>query len=347
MRKRLWQIHSWLGLICGLALLVIGLTGSLLVFHQEISDALYPETTLNAGFTPGKERLLLSELTQALDRKFPDYWIRGWMIRYDSKLRDKAYLMDRGGDDWHILYVDPYTGDSAVRPLGYNETLYGWFIQLHYTFFIDHIGMTLTAVFALAFMILGVSGLYIHRPFFKALFRLRWRGSARIFFSDLHKAVGIATIPFNLIFGFTGAYWNITHVAHELIEHAGEDRLDKLSPIAQQEIPGYSLNYIYFPTEKDPTYYLYGRSPGTNPLRSLYGSNLWVDAASGEVTERSDLREQSLWAKIVDAFEPLHFGDFGGLTTKVLWCLAGFSPALLSLSGTLIYFKRKRRKTTG
>ncbi len=356
MRKRLWKIHSWLGLVCGLALLAIGLTGSVLVFHAEISNTLHPEVTLNSDFQPDAKRLPLSRLTQTVDLKFPDFWIRGWLLRYGSEERDKAYVMQRGSTDWHILYVDPYTGDTAERPLAYRETIYGWLVELHYTFFADHIGMFIAGLFGIAFLALAVSGVYLHKPFFKALFRLRWGASARIFFSDLHKAIGIATIPFNLVFGFTGTYWNLTHIAHELIEHAGEEEivaseyanyrqgLDALGSTAEQAIPGYALNYIYFATEEDPNFYLYGQSPGENPLRSPYGSSVWISAKTGETVHVSDLREAGLWKTIEDAFEPLHFGDFGGLFTKILWCLAGLSPAALSISGALIFFKRRQRK---
>lgn len=357
MRKRIWQIHSWLGLICGLGLLIIGLTGSVLVFHQEITETLHPEEVLNQGPTLQSERLAISELTATVEDKFPDFWIRGWLFNTVSERRDRAYVMDRGGDEWHILYIDPYSGETSERPLGYNETLYGWFINLHYTFFADHWGIGIAGIFALGFVVLGVSGIYIHRPFFKSLFRLRWKASARIFLSDLHKAIGITTIPMNLVLGLTGAYWNISHLVHELVEHAHEEeepiavayedygsRIDSLADIADESIPGYSLNYVYFPTEEDPTFYLYGQHPGAGAFRSLYGSRVWVSADSGAVTHSSDLRQAGLWAQTADAFEPLHFGSFGGMATQILWCFAGLSPSILSLSGTLILIKRKRRK---
>lgn len=357
MKKRIWKLHSWIGLFCALALTVIGLTGSVLVFHQEISDTLAPETTLNQNYSPDAQRLPVSQLTQTVESKFPNFWIRGWLFNHQSPHRDKAYVMERGGDEWHILYVDPYTGETAERPYGYNETLYGWFINLHYTFFADHVGMAIAGIFALGFLFLAITGIYLHRPFFKTLFKLRWGASARIFFSDLHKAVGIATIPMNLIFGITGAYWNISHVLHDLIEHAHEDehaiaveypgradKLDALASISDQSIPGYSLNYIYFPTEEDPTFYLYGQHPGAGVLNSPYGSSVWVKAESGEVTHSSDLSKAGFWAQVLDSFEPLHFGSFAGLGSQILWCLAGLSPAALSLTGTIMFFKRGRRK---
>ena len=42
MRKRLWQLHFWCGLIAGLGPLLIGLSGSILVFHDEVDRLLDP-----------------------------------------------------------------------------------------------------------------------------------------------------------------------------------------------------------------------------------------------------------------------------------------------------------------
>ncbi|WP_394330769.1 PepSY domain-containing protein, partial [Cesiribacter andamanensis] len=30
---------------------------------------------------------------------------------------------------------------------------------------------------------------------------------------------------------------------------------------------------------------------------------------------------------------PVHFGEFGGLLTRIIWCVAGFLPALLFWTG--------------
>ncbi|MGH8612088.1 MAG: PepSY domain-containing protein, partial [Gammaproteobacteria bacterium] len=43
-RRKLWlQLHLWLGLILGLFLSVFGITGSILVFYQEIDEWLNPD----------------------------------------------------------------------------------------------------------------------------------------------------------------------------------------------------------------------------------------------------------------------------------------------------------------
>lgn len=354
MKKRIWTLHSWLGLVCGLALVVIGLTGSVLVFHQEINRAFFGETVLTDA-PEGSQRLPLPSLVASTQERFPDFWISGWLPNRDPSERDIAYLKPRGTDDWHKLRVDQFSGETAERPLPYRDTLHGWFVDLHYTFFADHLGLGITAAFALGLIALSVTGIWIYRAFWKNLFRLRWGRSLRLFCSDLHKAVGIASAPLNLLLGFTGAYWNIAHLAHEWEEHAHEeehaivDPLDNPLPLGQltetafERWPDFQLNYLYFPTSEDPNLYLYGSHSPDNPLRSPYGSWMGVDAQSGAISSAHDLRAAGLGAQVVDAFEPLHFGDFGGIASKILWCLAGLAPGILALSGSLIYFSRKRK----
>jgi uncharacterized iron-regulated membrane protein len=255
--------------------------------------------------------------------------------------------------DWHVLHVDPATGQSAGGLIARRDTLYGWFVELHYTFFADHTGMVLTAFLALIFIFLSLSGLYLHRAFFQTLFRLRWKQSWRIVSSDLHKAIGIASLPFNLLLGITGAYWNIAHMVSEWGEdhdapdawHSYEGRLEQLDEIptlAEETWPGFSLNYLYLPTAEDRRFYVFGRTPESSPLRSRYGSRLWFDAENLETLYTRDLRTAGFGARLLDAFEPLHFGDFGGLGSKVLWCLAGLAPGALLISGALIWWHRQR-----
>lgn len=355
MKKRIWQIHSWLGLICGLGLIVVGLSGSVLVFHKEINAALYAETNA-ADYTPDVPRLPLDPQLEQVRSAYPDYWVSGWLLNRDPASRDIAYMKPRGTDDWHKLRVDQYTGEIPNQPLGQRDTLHGWFVELHYTLFADHIGMAITAIFAIGLIALSVTGIWIYRAFWKNLLRLRFRKSLRIFCSDLHKMIGITTVPLNLILGVTGAYWNIAHLVHEMVEHAHEEEhpilmpleehlpLEQLMKTATDQWDVFRINYIYFPTDEDPNIYFYGSNHFDSPYLSPYGSWMGINAQSGEIAIENDLRETGIWSLVVDAFEPFHFGDFGGLFSKIIWCFAGLAPGVLAISGSVIYFSRKRKR---
>jgi uncharacterized iron-regulated membrane protein len=79
------------------------------------------------------------------------------------------------------------------------------------------------------------------------------------------------------------------------------------------------------------------------PLRSPYGSIVSFDSKSGELKSAVAARDGGLGGQILDAFRPLHFGNFGGLPVKILWSVAGLTPAILAISGSLMWWQRKRR----
>src|SRR5690606_37532152 len=133
-------------------------------------------------------------------------------------------------------------------------------------------------------------------------FRLRWGKSTRILFSDLHKFVGISSVAFNLILGFTGAWWNLSHLIGHLVEeeHA-EVAMAELPPPPQEwasvdamldesrrHIEGSEARYIGFPQTPDDSIALYGRHGDAGLLRGEHGSNLAFDARSGALRVHRD-----------------------------------------------------------
>ncbi len=267
--------------------------------------------------------------------------------------------MKRHGEDneWYVLTVDPYNLNTSTQPRDFESTIYGWFVELHYTFFSEGIGVAIAGIMALGFIFLGVSGFYLYRDFWKHFFRLRWKKNARIFLSDFHKMIGITALPINMVLGITGAYWNITHTIHDIehvIEGEDHDPLELPYPGAIEHLPtlvknahdlweGYSLNYLYFPTKDKAEFVFYGQTPAKHPFRTPYGSWIRLNPDNGDILDSSDLREAPLLHKIVNAFEPIHFGDFGGFITKTLWFFAGLTPGCLYVSGFLMWWKRRKK----
>lgn len=357
MRKRLWQIHSWLGLITGLGLLVIGLTGSLLVFHEELEALVNPELVQVEPAATG--RLPLDTLLAHAQRQLPDHEITGWLPQYDApQLADLLYVIRRGDNEWLVASLDPYTGRLLASPRLGTTTLTGWLLDLHYQFLANHTGLFIAGIFAVALCLLGISGIWIYREFWKHFFTLRWRRGARLLFSDLHKFVGISSAAFNLLLGFTGAYWNLTHVighwingdpSQPKIEHrlyAGSLSLDTLARDAATRLTGFRANFISLPSAPAaPAVTFYGTTEPRGPLTSPYGSMIVYNPQTGAHKTTTELRSASLWTRIVDTFAPLHFGTFGGLPVKILWCLGGLAPGLLAVSGFSIWWLRRRANT--
>ena len=370
MRKRftkpIWRLHSVLGLVCGLVLIVVGLTGSLLVFRAEVDAFLSPELYRAQPTAAG--RLPYDALWTSLRRALPEEKIVGWMPAAKPGLTDGIYLQRTGEEEPRLLHLNPYTGEVRGRPVAGEETLTGWLLELHYALLAGTWGTFVTGLIAVALLVLGLSGVWLYRGFWRNFFTLRWGRSARIFFSDLHKMVGISSVGFNLILGVTGAWWNLNTVYWKWTHAtpfypppkaatppfnfaAGGMSLDALMARAGQLLPGYHLKYLGLPPEQEGSVTLYGNVPTPNPLRGDYASHVVFNAADGTLTQVTDSRKASVGETITDSFALLHYGTFGasfgpvvGVAVRVLWTILGLAPGVLAVSGFLIWRARRRQR---
>jgi uncharacterized iron-regulated membrane protein len=355
MRKRLWQFHSWLGFIAGLGLIVIGLTGSLLVFHDDI-DALVNPEVVRVEPTPAG-RLPASELLVAAQGQLPGYSVAGWLYQLDEpEQADLLYVRKHGSPEWLIATVNQYTGELLASPRLGTETFTGWILDLHYQLLADHTGAFIAGLLGLALLLLGVTGIYLYRAFWKNLLTFRWNASRRILFSDTHKFIGITSVVFNLVLGFTGAWWNLTHIIGHWIQGHDDEKpavaerfyaeplaLDALIADTGQRIPGYLARFVSLPSDDGgwPITF-YGEAPG-HFLTGPYGSTVSYDPQTHAFKEAHDIRQAGLWARIADTFTPLHYGTFGGLTVKILWTIGGLTPGALAITGFAMWRARRRR----
>jgi uncharacterized iron-regulated membrane protein len=352
MRKTLFKWHSKLALLAMLPLLLICLTGSILVFKPELDRALMPEQAQLTGVSG--ERQSLDRLHQLVLSQLPNYHIGTWELFDDQQQPDRVYLIGKGSDRWSMVFVDPYRGELLSSPVGLNHYFTDWLVELHYTFLLGVNGTFAAFIFALLLLFLGISGLVLHRHFWRKLLTLRWDKTMTVMFSDVHKLVGIWSAPVLLVLGFTGGYWNMAHV----IEEASHDHhhisqpevlnplisLDELNVQAQKQIAGFKATYIVMPFEQGKQLSFYGKVPSSNPINSDYGSGVSYSPQTGELVQQWDIRTTSLLAVVLDSFRTLHFGTFAGFFSRVVWAIVGVMPLLLSISGFWLWYQRKQKR---
>lgn len=360
MRKKLFKWHSYLALIAMLPLIVICITGSILVFKVEIDTVLMPNK-MQVNVLPDTPRLGLDTLFNNVKNQFPNYEIGTWEIfddiKHNQARTDTAYIIRHQDNIWKKVYLNQYTGLILSEPVDLDHDLTDWLLDLHYQLLLSTKGAFVGFVIALIFLFLAISGIVLYRQFWFKFFTLRFKKAKQIFFSDLHKMIGIASSPVLLILAFTGAYWNASVVIHEVSEHIIEEpvimnapfhnqnlSIEKLKNTSSELIHSFTATYLVLPFEPNLDITFYGVVDSPNPLHSEYGSLVTFNKESGDLTISQDIRQTDGLTVTLDSFRKLHFGYFAGLTSKIIWCILGLSPVFLSFTGFYLYWQRNRRK---
>ena len=350
--KTIWKIHSWLGLIAGIPLIIIAFTGSLLVFKDEINTVLIPDRVVveptDKGYLPLDTRI------EALREQLPNHEVAGIAFYMEPERADFVYVIEHNDHDWLHVFQNPYTGEVLGPVLATDSEIMGWLLELHYTLLAGHTGVAICGLIAVMLCLLGISGFFLYRKFWKNFFTLRWKSSARALTGNLHKRLGVLSAPVFLILGLTGAVWNLYHVVedfghdHDEEAHAAIHRFfnidlsfDTMAAESIEKMPDFQIRYLSFPWEADTPIRFFGEYIDQSSFRSPYHSTVTFDAQTGEYVRHDRITDAPTWMQVYDSFTPLHYGTFGGWATRILWCVLGAAPGYLALSGFFIWRKRR------
>lgn len=354
MRKQLFKWHSVSALFALIPLIVISVTGSILVFKVEIDSWLMPEHMV-VEQNQVAPRINFDKLIDKVEATHTDFVLGSWELFDNNQRADAAYLIDKSDGQWYKMYINQYTGELLSTPVHVTHDITDWLLSLHYTFLLGFFGTTLGFIFSLILLFLGISGLILHRQFWKKLFTLRFQAARRIFFSDLHKFIGVTSSPVILILAITGGYWNASEMLHEAEHHIEDEphltakvynddlQFQQLLEQSQQAIDEFQATYMTFPYEAQLPIVFFGDVPNKNLLSSEYSSTVTFDKITGAVIATHDVRQSGGFFYYVDMFRKLHFGYFAGLPSKIIWCVLGLSPLWLALTGLYFYLFRRNK----
>jgi len=354
MNKTLFKIHRLLAFLVCVPLLLISLSGSVLVFKHEIDALLMPER-VRVDFH-GQQRLPFDVLLAAFNQRYPEYEVTGWQLFADPGRADLVYVVAHGGSDWSSIFVDQYRANMLSAPTPRKYYFSDLVREFHYTFLVGDAGLLLCAIVAVLLCLQAIVGLILHRKFWKVLFTFRYRARPIIYLGDGHKLLGAIAAPVLLVLGFTGAYWNISQLSYSLGKPVATpyivgERLyhsaisvDTLLGESRQRLPGFTPSFISLPSKPGYGISILGEVAGQNPLFSEFANSLRYDAQNGVFVGMRDMAEAATAEQIKNSFRRLHFGDFAGNWSRVIWAVLGFSSILLIAMGVAMWRLRRPQR---
>lgn len=296
LRKAIFQLHMWSGIGIGLYVLFISVTGSILVYRNELYDAATPAPVIVAATG---SLLNDDDLKAAATRAYPGFAVTG-MTRGHTPDEAVGLALENGTSRRDRLF-NPYTGEDLGNSIPLGIKTVSTLLELHDDLLAGETGRRVNGIGGLLVIILAGTGLVVWWPGIQ-----NWKRSLvihrkvgwRRFMWDLHSMMGFWTLGIVLLFGLSGAYLSDSQPFHTVA--------DWLQP----------------PTD--------------------------ANAIEGRFVD-----DVTYWLAY------LHFGRINGIgipcsgpglcdqAVKLAWALGGLAPAVLFVTGGVMWWNRVLRKKLG
>jgi len=354
---RTWYLwHKWTSIVCTGFLLLLCITGLPLVFHEEIDDlaGAHPK----AGEMPADTPLASLDLVvqNALSARPGEVMtFMSWDDHEPLVYATTAPTAD-AQDGFHIMAFDARTGEqvAVVEDEGFMHIM----AHLHIDLFAGLWGTLFLGFMGLLFVIALVTGVVLYGPFMRKLDfgTVRANRSTRLKWLDLHNLLGVTTLAWVFVVGFTGVintlgtpiikFWQIDQLAEIVKPYEGMPPVanpalvDAAVKTAQAAAPEMKPQFVAWPGTAFSSQHHYGIfMHGATPLTSKLLTPALVDAQTGELTA---MRDMPWYAQALLVSQPLHFGDYGGLGLKIVWALLDIATIVVLVSGLYLWLGRRR-----
>jgi uncharacterized iron-regulated membrane protein len=358
--RQFWRrLHLWIGLAGGIIFVLLGLTGSALVYQDEILSLLYPrQMRVTVGETAAPSRILA-----AAQSALPAGGGRVVSLRYPENPGRPIQAMIEHGGERRTLLVDPASA-TLLGPLPGGET-FSVLLELHSRLMLQALGREIVGWIGVVLAISAITGLILWWPqprlrAWKQALMLKWRNMSwqrRSF--DLHKVGGAVIAVPMLLIALSGSMITFREPLLPLMAALGgipqarptarppnqslalenAHSLDALVDEALRQIPGARLVFVSPPARPGGATRIRLRQP--DEIHQNGRSYVLLDAA-GTVLDLQRVSELPAANMVFDQLPyPLHTGYMFGEAGRFVVFIAGILPLLLFVTGLVIWLRRR------
>jgi len=361
-KKQVRFLHKWLGLVSGLIVFIISITGCLFCFHDEIKDITRKEWRLVEP--QNKPFIVPSALEESAKKLLPKY--KQSMVSYYGKNRSAiVYTYSDTGNLY--LYFNPYTGKylKTENP----ETDFFIIVEYIHLYLLlpDYIGKHIIGGATLIFILLLISGIIQWWPTkkrdLKRSFSVKWSAKWRRVNYDWHNTTGFYISLIVLILAVTGLTFTYEWVGngiYKAFNFGGNKAIETNIPAIDtakfksnsviavdrafiQTIklqPKAEMLFVTFPQQKGDIINT-GAYPHT--LRYDHQSNYYFHPLDGKRIKSQTFEQKSLGLQVVEMNYGIHTGQVLDLPGKIIAFIASLLAAALPVTGFVIWYGRKNK----
>lgn len=364
-KKVFFQIHWFLGITAGLILSLMGITGAIYSYDQQILKWINQESyVVEVVNTP---KLTPAQLYQHFNQQQPEIEINSITIAADPAASSTVNIKKEGARRGYNMMVNPYTAEILPEVKG--REFFQFIQRLHRNLTAGEYGAQITGASTLMLIFFVLSGLYLRFPkkhSLKQWLFIKPKLKGRNFIWDLHAVVGTWVVAFYLLFACTGLYWSYDWWRAGMFkvmgveqpqrhqqnhDHEQPDLSDQqVNTILTQAWAGVNTNIgreyssltLHIPKIADQKVEVTFIDPTPQHERAR---NQAIYNYQSHQFEKLDLYEdKKLNEKIMSSILPVHRGSFFGSTYQFIAMLASLTMPLFFVTGWMLYLKRRKQK---
>lgn len=362
-------IHRWLGLLSGLVVLIISLTGCLYAFQEEIQDA-----TESFRFVRPRQEAVLppSRLEAIARRQLPGRHIHAVMYSGADRAA-QAIFFQFEPSYYFVVYLDPYTGE-VLKVKDMDRDFFRIVLNGHFYLWLPPaIGQPVVATSTLVFVLMLLSGIVLWWPKNRSAARqrvwFRWKTNTQWKRKnyDLHNILGFYACWLALVLALTGLVWGFPWFASYAHRVAGGTKSTVFQEPASRQItaalpasaPAIDRIWARMRSEFPKAHTLEVHIPETDSSSIAVNINpekgtFWkMDYRYFDQYSLRELAVNHVYGRYRDADAAdklirlnydIHVGAIGGLPGKVLAFLVSLTAASLPVTGFLLWWGRRRKQ---
>jgi uncharacterized iron-regulated membrane protein len=365
MTRKLWfVIHRWAGLQFSLLLCFILVTGTIATISRDIDWLLNP--AIRAPENAVGKQINWSAILHEAQTWCPTCRLEKIVVSTDSWFNVETLASSQKGERFRIFHA---------RDTGKVTGTGNWFNvqqtvrQMHRHLMLHkQTGITIVCFMVVPLLVALISSINVYKQWYRKFFQwptlhtrkrvehVRINNTAksnRKLWSELHKFIGIWSLWFIALLVVTGT-WYLVEIWGLKASYPAEtpqgfiksdvsylqpEQLNRFIAIAKKTYPALQIHQVSLPTKKQPYVVLSGQAEAI--LVRDRANQIAFDVETEEILSVNKGDALGIHARISEAADPLHFGQWGGGITRWIWFIFGVMLSGIAISGMYLWANRQ------
>jgi len=322
----------------------MGLTGAVLVFHKEIQAFEHRNLWTVENNLP----VSIDKSYHTLTSSYPNRTLR--LIRFSNHAKETLIFSLKYNNTYSLAFMHPSNG-KVLKIVNRNATWVNWILDFHSSFQAGKAGMIIVFIVGWVFLISLITGtIFYGKNIYKVLLlKIPFnRHSKRALNSSLHRYVSVWALLLNFILVITGILISFDNIDHHTSSNSVSQpikfSLDSALNVLHKRYPEYTPTYIRYPPDSSMPLVINGKVKRQAFYWTQYFNEVTIQPTTGEISTLRLTSDANTKTKIASIVGVLHLVEFESVLVKLLFCFAGLSAPLLSITGFFMWRAKRIKK---